>query len=213
MKFVLERVTEPEIEPVTLAEAKRHLGEFEDVTTRDDDVTALITAAREWVEDYTGRALIDQQWRLTFGDAATVDAVTTPTVPNMATEALGTEIYLRKSPALSIVSFVSVAADGTTTAVDADDYELREADGKWPRIVALNGAAWTSGVYRLVFRAGYADRDASPAEGAEVVPERFKMAMKLWIEAMYDRDERMMSVLLDTAKGLIRSERADIGLA
>lgn len=213
MKFVLERVTEPEIEPVTLAEAKRHLGEFEDVTTRDDDVTALITAAREWVEDYTGRALIDQQWRLTFGDAATVDAVTTPTVPNMATEALGTEIYLRKSPALSIVSFVSVAADGTTTAVDADDYELREADGKWPRIVALNGAAWTSGVYRLVFRAGYADRDVSPAEGAEVVPERFKMAMKLWIEAMYDRDERMMSVLLDTAKGLIRSERADIGLA
>lgn len=213
MKFVLERVTEPEIEPVTLAEAKRHLGEFEDVTTRDDDVTALITAAREWVEDYTGRALIDQQWRLTFGDAATVDAVTTPTVPNMATEALGTEIYLRKSPALSIVSFVSVAADGTTTAVDADDYELREADGKWPRIVALNGAAWTSGVYRLVFRAGYADRDVSPAEGAEVVPERFKMAMKLWIEAMYDRDERMMSVLLDTAKGLIRSERVDIGLA
>lgn len=212
MKFVLERVTEPEIEPVTLAEAKRHLGEFEDVTTRDDDVTALITAAREWVEDYTGRALIDQQWRLTFGDAATVDAVTTPTVPNMATEALGTEIYLRKSPALSIVSFVSVAADGTTTAVDADDYELREADGKWPRIVALNGAAWTSGVYRLVFRAGYADRDASPAEGAEVVPNRFKQAMKLWIEANYDRGE-MMKTLLDTATGLIRAERADLGLA
>jgi uncharacterized phiE125 gp8 family phage protein len=213
MRFALERVSSPDIEPVTLTEAKRHLGEFDDVTTRDDDVTALITAAREWVEDFTGRALVDQRWRLTFGDAASVDSVATPTVPNQSSELLGTEIFLRKSPALSIVSFVSVASDGTETAVDPATYELREADGRWPRVIGLDGTAWISGVYRIVFRAGYADRDLSPQEGAEVVPERFKMAMKLWIEAMYDRDERMMKVLLDTAEGLIRSERTEIGLA
>ena len=68
MRYALERVSGPDIEPITLAEAKRHLGEFDDVTTRDDDVSGLIQAAREWVEDYTARALIDQTWRLTFGD-------------------------------------------------------------------------------------------------------------------------------------------------
>ena len=81
------------------------------------------------------------------------------------------------------------------------------------RVVALNGASWALGVHRITFRAGYANRDLSPQEGAEVVPQRFKQAMKLWIEANYDRDERMMRVLLETAEGLIKSERVDLGIA
>ena len=213
MNFVLERVALPEIEPVTLTEVKRHLGEFDDITDRDDDITALIAAAREWVEDYTGRALIDQSWRLTFGDATAVDRVAGVSCDCVRSEQAGTMIYLRKSPALSIVSFVQVAADGGETAVDADSYALREADGRWPRIVSLNGAAWASGEFRIVFRAGYANRDVSPADGAEVVPNRFKQAMKLWIEANYDRDKDMMQTLLDTATGLIRSERVETGFA
>ncbi len=212
MRYVLERVENPEIEPVTLAQAKRHLGEYDDVTTRDEDVTALIQAAREWIEDYTGRALIDQTWRLTFGDTEAVDPVTTPTCERTVSEARGTEIFLRKSPALSIVSFKSVAADGTETDVEAGTYALREEDSRWPRLVALNGASWGTGLYRVVFRAGYANRDVSPAEGAEVVPERFKQAMKLWIEANYNRDQ-MMQTLLDTATSLIRSERVESGFA
>lgn len=213
MRFVLERVAGPEIEPLTLAEAKLHLGEFEDLTTRDDAVEALIVAAREWVEDYTGRALIDQTWRITFGDAYAIDRVVTPSCACDRSEERGKQIYLRKSPALSIVSFVQIEADGSETALDPDAYELREADGKWPRVVAMNGATWAAGEYRLVFRAGYANRDVSPAEGAEVVPNRFKQAMKLWIEANYDRDKDMMGPLIETATGLIRSERVELGIA
>ena len=79
MLWALELVSGPEIEPVTLAEAKRHLREYDDVTTNDADITALIQGAREWVEQYTARALIDQTWRLTFGDSVAVDRVTVPT--------------------------------------------------------------------------------------------------------------------------------------
>lgn len=213
MLWALELVSGPEIEPVTLAEAKRHLREYDDVTTNDADITGLIQGAREWVEQYTARALIDQTWRLTFGDSVAVDRVTVPTCVSYSSETRGTEIYLRRSPVIAITSFVSVDADGEETAIDAANYELREADGRWPRVVALNGASWALGVHRITFRAGYANRDLSPQEGAEVVPQRFKQAMKLWIEANYDRDERMMRVLLETAEGLIKSERVDLGIA
>lgn len=213
MRYVLERVTNPETEPVTLAQMKTHLGEYDDVTTRDDDVTQIIQTAREWVEDFTGRALIDQRWRITFGDLAAVDPVLEPACACARSEERGEHVYLRKSPVIALVSFVSVDADGVETAVDADSYELQDADSKWPRVVAKNGAIWATGLYRIVYRAGYADRDVSPAEGAEVVPARFLQAIKLYGEAIYDRDEKMMQVLIDTATSLIRSERVELGFA
>lgn len=48
--------TGTEVEPVTLTEVKRYLriGFNDD----DEDITAMITAAREWVEDVTGVTLV-----------------------------------------------------------------------------------------------------------------------------------------------------------
>ena len=219
MNFVLERVNQPEIEPVTLAQMKTHLREFTGVTTYDTDITNLIIAAREWVEDYTGRALIDQVWRLTISNGALIsgDAVKGYMVPGYY---CGTfrptyfgEILLRKSPILAITSFKSVNAAGVETAVDAATYELRDADSKWPKLFGLSGATWVSGTFRITFRAGYANRDGTPQEGAEVVPVRLIQAMKLWAEAMYDRDEKMMPILLETAESIARPERCELGMA
>lgn len=219
MMFILERVTDPDIEPVTLAEMKRHLRCFDDVTDEDDDISALITGAREWVEDYTGRALIDQTWRLTIDQCGgvtgdSVSGFTTSTgyyCGQFQWSRLG-EIMLRKSPALAVTSFVSVDAEGSETEIDADTYQLREADSKWPRIVALNGATWTAGMVRISFRAGFADRTGSPQQEADEVPVRFKQAMKLWAEAMYDRGDNLMT-LLETAEKLIKSERSELSFA
>jgi hypothetical protein len=213
MRWFLERVTQPDIEPLDLESMKRHLHEFISVTTRDDDITGLIQGAREWAEDATGRALIDQQWRLTITDnPALVDAVQEPSCPCGVYTPRPSEILLRRSPVLSIVSFVTVDSEGDETAVDSDTYELRLANSKWPRIVALNGATWNTGTYRIVFRAGYADRDVSPPEDASEVPFRFKQAMKLWAQATYEPDEHSQEVL-DVAERLIESERCGLGLA
>lgn len=217
MRFVLERVTQPEIEPITLAEMKLHLRCFASVTDLDAEITDLIVGAREWVEDYTGRALIDQTWRLTLSNSvralANVDSDTVRgCYSGVVIARADGGILLRKSPVLEITSFASVDAAGVETVIDPTTYELREADSKWPRLLGVNGATWT-GTLRLIFRAGFADRTGSPQEGASVVPVRFKQAMKLWAEANYDRDKDMMPLLLDVAERLIKPERAELQLA
>ena len=64
LEYSLTRSVEPTVEPVTLAEAKRHAN----VVATDDDqlIAALIQAAREQVESDTSRALITQTWRAKF---------------------------------------------------------------------------------------------------------------------------------------------------
>lgn len=217
MRWALELVTAPDstVLPVTLAEMKRHLGEFEDVTDRDADVASTAVAAREALEEWTGRALVDQTWKLTFGDdvANAGDAVTDPIIGSLtASELRGTEIFLRRSPFISVSSFVSIASDGTETAIDADAYGIRDSGGKFPRVVALTGD-FRMGRYAITFRAGYADRDVSPPEGAEVIPERWKSAIKLMAEALYHRDLAAAEKLEQAAKRLIQYDRAVLDFA
>jgi uncharacterized phiE125 gp8 family phage protein len=83
----LTRATPPAVEPVTLAEAKAHLR----VDTSDDDtyIGTLITAAREWCEQYLDRTLVNTQW-------------------TMRLDSFPYEIELPRPP---------IASSGTTTAV------------------------------------------------------------------------------------------------
>ena len=229
--FVLERVTQPDIEPVTLAEMIQHVREFTSISAASQtELSKLITASREWVEDYTGRALIDQTWKLTiqgrsggYAGGDIVGGTRDVALPagygyyqGLWTWGKPGEISLRKGPVLAITAFALVNADGTETAISSSTYELREAKSKWPRIVALNGATWSNwltGDLRITFRAGFADRLGSPQQGAEMVPERFKQALKLWGEANYDRDPVLMQKLLDAAERVIKFERRDIQFA
>lgn len=218
MKYVFERTSEPGLEPIELARMKRELGEFSDVIDRDDDITAQIVAGREWVEDYTGRALVDQTWRLNIshGGIASGDDVGGYSVqrgyyagPFFWSSRIG-EIFLRRSPVLAITSFRSVDADGVETTIDASTYEVRDGDSKFPRLVAKSGATWTNAQdLRIEFRAGYADRTGSPIQDATVIPERFKQAIILYAKALYNEQPE----LIKTAEKLIRSQRVHMGFA
>lgn len=214
MRFTLERVSEPDIEPVTLAEMRRHLRCIDGVTDEDDDIVGLIKGARQWVEQFTGRALIDQAWRLSIDhDDYLPPGAAAAFASGVAQWVRPGELLLRRSPVLAITNFVSVDSEGTETEIDAESYEIREPDSKWPRVVALNGATWASGAFRITFRAGYAERVTSPQDGPEVVPVAFKQAMKLWVEAQYDRDQIMMPLLMKTAEQLIKGEQIGMRLA
>jgi uncharacterized phiE125 gp8 family phage protein len=63
--IVWTRKTAPTTEPVTKAEAKLHIRHALDAgdTTEDALLDRLIAAARDWVQDYTGRSLYTQTWQ------------------------------------------------------------------------------------------------------------------------------------------------------
>lgn len=56
----------PAIEPVTLVLAKKHLRI--DYAEDDDLVALYLASARDWIEDYLGKALIAQQYTYTASD-------------------------------------------------------------------------------------------------------------------------------------------------
>lgn len=227
MNFVLERVTQPEIEPVTLAEAKRHIRQFVNVTTEDADTEALIQVAREWVEDYTGRAMIDQTWRLNVrpdsgvpiaGDSVSGYSSRPGYYGTMNWLAEG-GIYLRRSPVLSILSVATVDAEGVETVLDEGSYLLWNAASKYPILRPRGAAAWNANsTFRVEFRAGFADQLGSPVTGAEVVPAALKHAMKLII-ANFDSTRESVNVgnivtkMPNGIEWLLSSQKCELGMA
>lgn len=89
----LTRASGPAVEPVTLAEAKAHLRV--DDSGSDSEITAMIQAAREWVEAYLDRTLVNTQWVMRldkFPDDGTQD-VPLPRPP-MVTSGTATAVVL-----------------------------------------------------------------------------------------------------------------------
>jgi uncharacterized phiE125 gp8 family phage protein len=62
----LKRLTEPVVEPVSIVDAKRHLGVDDDFTDDDIYLHGLITAARIHVENVTDRTLIRTQYQMSL---------------------------------------------------------------------------------------------------------------------------------------------------
>jgi uncharacterized phiE125 gp8 family phage protein len=108
----LTRQTPPAVEPVTLAEAKAHLR----VDTADDDayITGLITAAREWVEQYLDRTLVHTQWvmRLDQFPASGMEPIELPRPPIVA------------SGTATAVSITLTSELGTTSTYSTAEYRV-----------------------------------------------------------------------------------------
>jgi len=62
----IRRITDPVVEPVTVAEAKAHLRVDVDFTDDDLYIQSLISAARMHVETVSDRTLIRSQWQIKF---------------------------------------------------------------------------------------------------------------------------------------------------
>ena len=76
--------TEPAVEPVTLQEAKTQMRVCD--TADDAYISTLITAARQWVETQTGRAIVNQTWvdyRDLFADDMTLAIAPLSSVTNI----------------------------------------------------------------------------------------------------------------------------------
>lgn len=166
--------TGPTVEPLSSTEAKLHLKIDPADTTDDTLVTALIKAAREMAENYTGRALINQTWEYSFSDW-----------PHYI-DPLHNYIELMPSQLSSITSITYKDVNGATqtlasTGYEADTYNL-------PGRVCLKfGKVWPVAQYiqnaiLITFVAGYGTDGTS-------VPGPIKSAILLIIGHLYENRE------------------------
>lgn len=167
--MALVLATAPASEPITLAEGKLHLRV--DHTADDSLITALITVARERVEDITRRALISQTWDLKL-DAWPVLS----------------ELRIPLPPLLSVTSVKYLDKDGIESTMPSTDYIVDTASEPG-RIVLAWAKSWpeTTTLYpvnpiTVRFVAGYG------AAGSDV-PQAIRQAMLLMIGEWYENRE------------------------
>lgn len=163
-----ELVTAPSVEPVLADEVTRYVGAelAEDIA----DCEVLLTAAREYLEEVTGRAFITQTRRL-IAD----------TFPR------GREVLdLTRPPILSVTEILYLDENGAEQTLDASVYSVvltqdrpgqvvLKSDQSWPVVAEITGrdAVWVE------YTCGYGATDAS-------VPQRVKTALKMLVRAWLD---------------------------
>lgn len=157
-------VTPPAEEPVTLEEAKLHLRL--DTTAEDSLISALIVAAREYVEMYTRRQLVTATWELSL-DAWPL-CIRPPKPPLQVVTGI---TYMDSAETLQTVDPTMYRVDTTR-----EPGRILVATGvSWPAVVRVPGAI------RVTYEAGYG--------AASAVPATFKQAMLLYMADMYEHRE------------------------
>lgn len=154
-------VTPPTSEPVTLEEAKTHLRV--DDTTDDTYITALITAARQMCETYTGLSFMTQTREVVLDDFPSY----------------GCDIQLAYGPFQSVTSVKYNDGDSVEQTLTVNtDYKVDLFNG---RVQQLDGWFDTDGHNNAVavrYQAGYASADD--------VPSVIKQAILMQVAAMYE---------------------------
>ena len=159
-------ITAPTIEPVSPAEAKDHLRI--DISDEDTVVSAMVTAAREHVEDVTRRALLTQTWDYYLDAFPPGNAIVLP-FGNLA----------------SVTSVKYKDDDGTETTMVVTTEYIVETNGEgFGRIVLPYGVTWPSftaypsNPITIRFVCGWTT--------AALVPYKIKAAIKMLCADMYE---------------------------
>lgn len=175
MDYGLTQTVAPTVEPLTLAEVKAHLNLPLADSTFDTLLTRQIKAAREYVEQRSGRALLTQTWRLAIRRF--------PASTDIGGCAYDGSILLPRSPLQTVSSVKYLAsADGTDTTWAADQYVV-STDMTPGRIEPAHGVSWPAvreqnASVRVTYVAGYGATAAS-------VPERARQAVLLMVGHMF----------------------------
>ena len=160
-------VTPPAIEPVSVGLAKAHMRISD--TLGDTLIAQYISAAREFCEEYTYRAIMPQTIRQSL-DAFPVlpNSQYAPGNPNIVQPAVNNiwpldpsqwSIFLQKSPVQSVTSVVYSDTTTTTKTLASSNY-LLDSDSEPARVTTAAGAFWPSAVFnpgavQVTYVAGY----------------------------------------------------------
>lgn len=189
MPWGLTRSSDAATEPITLSEAKLHMR----VSHSDEDslIDGLIVGARQWVEHYTGRSLLDQTWRLTLdafpGGGMVSPPVTEHTAIHHYDGGAGHNLWLPRPPLQSVTSIDYTRQDGTSGTVDSSVYVV-DTDHVPGRVALVDGESWPSddlqaiGGVTVTYQAGY-------GSDADDVPRPLRHAVMMLVGHLYEHRE------------------------
>jgi len=162
---------QPASEPLTLEEAKAHLRILLSETYDDTYITALITAARNVVENKTWRSLVSQQWSLNL-DYTELNHYSLYQNNGAMQPQI---IELEKCPIISVDSITYYDVNNSQQTLSSSAYQV-DILHEPARIVLNNPPTCYNKLNTLTinFTAGYS-----------TVPESIKAAMKIIISDMY----------------------------
>lgn len=177
--MALKLITAPAAEPITLAEAKRHLN----VDHSDDDIliATLVKAVRQHIDGrngWLGRALVKQTWELTLDNFPC------------------REVRIPIPPLQSIVQVAYDDTDGNEQVIAASNYEVDTiSEPGW--LVPKVGSPWPVSLMainavRIRFMAGYSQSVDSPPDFAANVPGPIKAAILLMLGTLYQNRETVV---------------------
>jgi uncharacterized phiE125 gp8 family phage protein len=217
----LKLVTPPAVEPVTLAQAKQHLVVDTGFTSDDALITALITAARQHLEDYTHRAFFAQTWLLTVDNFpmripfdGTLRAGSSGKHFLYSSIWKGTEIALPKPACIWVESITYVDQTGTPQTLASNQYYV-DPNSEPARIVPMPGMWWPyiqnylPGSVQVTFQCG------SYGDGVEVntCPQTVVSAILMLVAHLYQNREATSEVALQTVPfgvyALVAGEKFD----
>lgn len=190
--MAVKLVTAPAVEPMNLDEAKTYLR----VEHNDEDefIAGLVVAARSAAEDFTGRALITQTWKLlldTFPRKKRVGDQWWDGAKEGPLTMIDGEldfIEIPKPPLQSLTHIKAYHEDGSITTMAGADYIVDTASEPG-RAVLKAGKTWPVNLQRAngveaQFVCGYG------ASGFNV-PEGIKLGMRLAMEKWHEERDHI----------------------
>lgn len=162
-------ITAPASEPITLAEAKVHLRVSN--TIEDTLITALITAARQWVEGYTWRPLMTQ----------TIDVVFDTIIDKT--------IMINKAPIQSVTSVKYLDINGTEQTISNTLYTTDLLNSPCRiKLDTIPNLKDTLNAFKIRVVCGYTS--------SALIPQTYKSAMFLIIGHLYENKQQAQSQTL-----------------
>jgi uncharacterized phiE125 gp8 family phage protein len=168
----LTRQTSPAVEPVTVAEAKAHLRV--DVSDDDTYIGTLITAAREWCEQYLDRTLVNTQWVMRF-DSFPPDGTQDIELPRPPMSLAGTT---------TAVALTFTYENGTTATYSTASYRVDRSSTPGA-VKTLYGQTWPphlmdDNAISVTWWAGYGSAGSS-------VPAAVRHAILMVVGILYEK--------------------------
>ena len=174
MKIQAELVTPPTAEPLSLAEAKKHLEISVNDTTHDQQLSQAIQEAREQWEHDTDSVCCYQTWRVRI-------------------PALVDKFRLPKQPISQIVSITYYDGNNASQVLNSSLYQPHIDEFRLAYQVTLPSTASRWDAWTVNYKLGY-------SQDGTLVPAIAKRAMLLLVGAYFENRDMLMSESYQTMK-------------